>query len=342
MLRVTSGRRLIAAGGLHVALFPLGGSAQRCCRILTSEMYNVIIYCRMELRHLRYFVAVADTLNFRRAAERVHIEQSPLSQQIRNLEQELGLELFVRTKRRVALTHAGRVFLADARAILAHANESKERARRAARGSLGALSIAYLTSMTSEFLDGVIRQYRTRYPGVVLSFNDMIPAAILAAVTDRIADVGFLRGIFPHEGLIVEELASEPMIVILPQDHRLAKKEILCGADLATEPFVMVPDEGAMGYNDIIRAFCREHGFIPHLQAEGNQMQSVIWLVHLGLGISLIPASLKGLHRENIVYRELEGAPLATAKLVYRRDNDSPVLGNFIDIVRAQNTAPAV
>ena len=290
----------------------------------------------MELRHLKYFVAVADTLNFRRAAERVHIEQSPLSQQIRNLERELGLELFVRTKRRVVLTHAGRIFLADARAILAHATESKERARRAARGALGALSIAYLTSMTNPFVDGVVRQYRTQYPGVVLSFNDMIPAAILNAVTERTADVGFLRGIFPHEGLVVEELASEPMIVILPEDHRLAKKERLRGSDLASEPFVMVPDEGAMGYNDIIRAFCREHGFIPRLQAEGNQMQSVIWLVHLGLGVSLIPASLKGLHRENIVYRELQDAPLATAKLVYRRDNDSPVLRNFVEVVHAQ------
>ena len=295
----------------------------------------------MELRHLKYFVAVADTLNFRRAAERVHIEQSPLSQQIRNLERELGLELFARTKRRVVLTHAGRVFLTDARAILAHANESKERARRAARGSLGALGIAYLTSMTSEFLDGVVRQYRTQYPGVVLSFNDMVPEAILTAVAERTADIGFLRGMFPHEGLIVEELASEPLIVILPEDHPLAEKERLSGSDLATEPFVMVPDEGAMGYNDVIRAYCREHGFIPRLQAEGNQMQSVIWLVHLGLGVSLIPASLKGLRRENIVYRELDDAPRASAKLVYRRDNDSPVLRNFVDVVRAQRDAPS-
>ena len=288
----------------------------------------------MELRHLRYFVAVADTLNFRKAAEHVHIEQSPLSQQIRNLEQELGVELFTRTKRRVALTHAGLVFLADAKAILARSNDSVDRVRRASRGAIGALSISYLTSMTNEFLDQVIHRFRARHPGVALGFSDLIPAAILQTVVQRTSDVGFLRGIFPHEELVVEELGTEPMIVILQKDHRLTKKKVLTGEDLADEPFVMLPDEGAMGYNDVIRAYCSEHGFIPRLCAEGNQMQSVIWLVHVGLGLSLIPESLKCLRRENIVYRELKDPPNITAKMVYRRDNESPVLANFISIVR--------
>ena len=289
----------------------------------------------MELRHLRYFVAVAETLNFRRAAQIVHIEQSPLSQQIRNLEQELGTELFTRTKRRVALTHAGRVFLADAQAILARSEESIERARRAARGSLGALTIAYLTSMTNDFTDQVIWEYRRRCPGVALSFNDMIPATILQSIAHRTADIGFLRGIFPHEGLVVEDLGSEPLIVVLPREHPLTKQEKLTGRDLVHEPFVLVPDEGAMGMNDIIRSYCREHGFTPQLHAEGNQIQSVIWLVHLGLGISLLPASMRGLTRENIVYRELEDPPRISAKLVYRKDDDSPPLANFIAVVHS-------
>jgi len=288
----------------------------------------------MELRHLRYFVAVAEVLNFRKAAEHVHIEQSPLSQQIRNLERELGVELFTRTKRRVALTHAGLVFLADAKAILSRSNDSVERVRRASRGAIGALSITYLTSMTNDFVDQVIHLFRARHPAVALGFSDLIPAAILEAVAQRTADVGFLRGIFPHEDLVVEELGAEPMIVIMQKDHRLAKKTMLAGEDLAEESFVMVPDEGAMGQNDIIRSYCREHGFMPRLCAEGNQMQAVIWLVHVGLGLSLIPESLKCLHRENIVYRELRDPPHITAKMVYRRDNDSPVLGNFISVVR--------
>jgi len=289
----------------------------------------------MELRHLRYFVAVADTLNFRRAAELVHIEQSPLSQQIRNLEQEIGVELFTRTKRRVTLTHAGRVFLADARAILARSEESLDRARRAARGSIGTLAIACLTSMTNTFTDQVIREYRQRFPDVMLSFSDMIPATILQSIAQRTVDVGFLRGIFQHEGLVVEDLGSEPLIVILPGDHPLARKEQLTGKDLAPEPFVLVPDEGAMGMNDIIRAYCREYGFTPQLYAEGNQIQSVIWLVHLGLGVSLLPASLRGLRRENIVYRELQDPPRIDAKLVYRKNDDSPALMNFIDAVHS-------
>src|ERR1043166_2995200 len=142
----------------------------------------------MELRHLRYFVAVADTLNFRRAAERVHIEQSPLSQQIRNLEQELGVELLTRTHRRVALTHAGQVFLVEAQATLARANAGVERARRAARGSIGALTIGYLTSMTNSFFTLVVRDFQRQYQGVALSFADMVPSAILDAVANRTAD----------------------------------------------------------------------------------------------------------------------------------------------------------
>lgn len=297
----------------------------------------------MELRHLRYFVAVAEALNFRRAAEHVHIEQSPLSQQIRNLERELGVDLFTRSKRRVALTHAGIVFLADAKAILARSNDSVERVRRASRGALGALSITYLTSMTNDFVDQVIHRFRSRHPGVVLDFSDLTPAAILQSVAQRTADVGFLRGIFPHEELVVEELGAEPMIVIMPKDHHLTKKKVLEGEDLAEESFVMVPDEGAMGYNDVIRSYCREHGFMPHLCAEGNQLHTVIWLVHVGLGLALIPESLKCLHRENIVYRELKDPPHITAKMVYRCDNGSPMLANFIAVVRdcvAESRAP--
>jgi len=289
----------------------------------------------MELRHLRYFVAVADTLNFRRAAERVHIEQSPLSQQIRNLEQELGVELLTRTHRRVALTHAGQVFLVEAQATLARANAGVERARRAARGSIGALTIGYLTSMTNSFFTLVVRDFQRQYPGVALSFADMVPSAILDAVANRTADVGFLRGVFPRDGFAVEELNSEPLVVALPSSHRLTQKKKLTAADLADESFVMVPDEGAMGYNDVIRAYCRESGFSPKLSAEANQMQSVVWLVNLGMGLSLVPATLQGLHRDNVVYRELRDPPIITAKLVYRRNDTSPVLRNFVDLVIA-------
>jgi DNA-binding transcriptional LysR family regulator len=286
----------------------------------------------MELRHLRYFVAVADTLNFRRAAERVHIEQSPLSQQIRNLEQELGVQLFTRTKRRVALTHAGRIFVGDAQAVLARANDGM-RARQAARGSIGTLSFAYLTSMTNTFFVSVIHEFQHQNPGVTLSFSDMVPNGVLNAVAQRTADVGFLRGVFSHQELAIEELGTEPLVVALPKDHPLALKKKLAGSDLAKEPFVMVPDEGSMGYNDVIRAYCRENGFSPTLRAEANQMQAVIWLVHLGLGVSLIPLSLKGLHRGNVVYRDLRDPPNISGKMVYRRSDDSPVLKNFVDLV---------
>jgi DNA-binding transcriptional LysR family regulator len=286
----------------------------------------------VELRHLRYFVAVADTLNFRRAAERVHIEQSPLSQQIRNLEQELGVQLFTRTKRWVALTHAGSVFFRDAQSILAAASEGVERARRASRGSIGSLAIAYLTSMTNDLFSSAVHEFREQFPTVALSFSDMLPNAILDAVVHRTADVGLVRGVFANKELAVEELGPEPFVVALQKDHPLARKKKLTGANLANESFVMLPDEGAMGYNDVIRAFCRGSGFSPQVRAEANQMQAVIWLVHLGLGISLIPISLQGLRRENVVYRPLQDAPAITAKLVYRQNDSSPVVNNFREI----------
>ncbi len=113
------------------------------------------------------------------------------------------------------------------------------------------------------------------------------------------------------------------------------QKKKLTAEDLADEPFVMVPDEGAMGYNDVVRAYCRESGYSPKLGAEANQMQSVVWLVNLGMGLSLVPASLQGLHRDNVVYRELRDPPSITAKLVYRRNDTSPVLRNFVDLVLA-------
>jgi DNA-binding transcriptional LysR family regulator len=286
----------------------------------------------MELRHLRYFVAVADTLNFRRAAERVHIEQSPLSQQIRKLEQELGVQLFTRTKRRVVLTHAGSVFLGDAQAVLARANDGVERARRASRGSIGSLGIAYLTSMTNDYFTTVIHEFQEQHPSVALAFSDLLPNALITAVVQRTADVGFVRGVFASDELAVEELGQEPFIVAIPKDHPLARKKLLSGPDLAKEPFVMLPDEGAMGYNDAIRAYCLNNGFSPAVRAEANQMQAVIWLVHLGIGLSLVPISLQSLHRENVVYRRLRGAPHIASKLVYRRNDASPIVSNFKEI----------
>jgi DNA-binding transcriptional LysR family regulator len=189
--------------------------------------------------------------------------------------------------------------------------------------------------MTNSFFTSVVRDFQRQYAGVALSFADMVPSAILDSVANRTADVGFLRGVFPKDGLAVEDLDSEPLIVALPNSHPLVQKKMLTGADLADEPFVMVPDEGSMGYNDVVRAYCRDNGFSPKLRAEGNQMQSVVWLVNLGLGLSLVPASLQGLHRDNVAYRELREAPSITAKLVYRRNDPSPVLRNFVDLVVA-------
>jgi DNA-binding transcriptional LysR family regulator len=289
----------------------------------------------MELRHLRYFTAVADTLNFRRAAERVHIEQSPLSQQIKNLERELGVDLFTRTKRQVSLTHAGMIFLRDAKGILDKAEEATERVRRASKGAVGSLSIAYLTSMTNAYFTALIHHFQSQFPNVDVSLNDMLPSAILDALTQGTVDVGLMRGVFDTEEFTVEELWREPLIVALPKNHPLATRKKLTGELLAKEPFILTPDEGAMGYNDVVRMFCRSHGFNPIVRAEANQMQAIIWQVHLGMGLSLIPKSLRQFRRDNVVYRDLVQAPTVAAKMVYRKNGDSPVTKNFRDLAQS-------
>jgi DNA-binding transcriptional LysR family regulator len=287
----------------------------------------------MEIRHLRYFVAVADLLNFRRAAEKLHIAQSPLSHQIRQLEDELGVELFTRTKRRVHLTHAGRIFYEDARVILEKSVTAQERARRGARGEVGSLTVGYLTSMASENLSWIITTFEGEFPNVQLILDDLVPESILKGLLDKTIDVGFMRGMFETEDLNVAHVWPERLVVALPRGHRLLRHRQIRTDQLKDEPFIMVPDQGAMGWNDTIRAVCRDAGFTPRVKAEANQMQAVIWLVHIGLGIALVPTSLQGLMRRNVFYRSLADSPTVEGMMVWRKDNESPILHRLRELV---------
>jgi DNA-binding transcriptional LysR family regulator len=296
---------------------------------------------QMELRHLRYFVAVAELLNFRRAAEKLHIAQSPLSHQVRQLEDELEVQLFARTKRRVYLTHAGTIFYEDARAILEKSLAAQERARRGAQGEEGSLTVGYLTSMASSHFSRIIKTFQQHFPRVRLVLNDLVPDAILKGLLDGTVDVGFMRGVLETEHLAVLQVWQEHLVVALPTNHRLAHKRQVRVGDLRKESFIMVPDKGAMGWNDLIRELCRSGGFTPTVAAEANQMQAVSWLVHVGLGIAIIPASLQGLRRRHVIYRQLFGSTTVPGMMVWHKDNDSPILQRFHElVVEATKTAP--
>lgn len=263
----------------------------------------------MELRHLKYFVAVAEELHFGRAARRLHVSQPPLSQQIRVLEAELGAMLFLRTKRRVELTDAGRVFLAEARLVLEAAHRAARAVGEAVRGERGLLTVGFVTSATLSILPRVVREFRAAHPAVAIELREMIPAAQLAALERREIDVGFLRPPVEDPAVDSEVVSSESLVAAVPSDHPLAARRTVALADLAEEPFVLFPRRHGPGVTDVVLAACREAGFTPRTLCEPNEMQTILAHVAAGSGVSVVPGSLATLSRELVAFRPLRDAP---------------------------------
>jgi DNA-binding transcriptional LysR family regulator len=288
----------------------------------------------MELRHLRYFVAVAENLHFRRAAERLSIAQPALSQQIQQLERELGVQLLDRTRRRVALTEAGVVFLDRARATLAEATAAVQLAQMAGRGEMGHLAVGVVTSALYGAFPDIVRVFGERYRQVHLTLHEL-PAneQTLALRAGRI-HVSFLRPPIDETDLTVRIIAREPWMVALPTSHALARKARVSLAALAGEPFLLFSRELAPGLYDQLIAMCQGAGFSPRIVQEA-QMHTVVNLVAAGIGVSLVPATLENLSRRGLVYKKLSGAaPKLDLAVAWRRDDRSPLLGSFLSVVR--------
>lgn len=292
----------------------------------------------MELRHLRYFVAVAEARHFTRAAQHLGIGQPPLSQQIRALEAELGTPLFERLPRGVALTAAGAVFFDDARQILAAAEQARARALRAAQGELGRIRIGMINSAPFHpFVPRVIREFGRRYPDVALSLDENSTPRLAEALLDGRADVAFVRPpLGDHPRLEALPLFDEAMLVALPLGHPLARFSSLSLWSLAAEGFVLFPREVGAGLHDEIVASCRRAGFSPRVVQETSQVTSIVNLVAAGLGVSLVPASMQRINSEGIAYRPIAGeAPRARMVLLHRRDDDSPTVARLIALTRS-------
>jgi DNA-binding transcriptional LysR family regulator len=288
----------------------------------------------MELRHLRYFSAVAETLHFRRAAERLSIAQPALSQQIQQLERELGVQLIDRTRRKVSLTEAGVVFLDRARATLAEASAAVQLAQMAGRGELGHLAVGVVTSALYGTFPDIVRVFGERYRQVHLTLHEL-PAnqQTLALRAGRI-HVSFLRPPIDETDLTVRIIAREPWVVALPMSHPLAKKTRVSLAALAGEPFLLFSRELAPGLYDQLIAMCQRAGFSPRIVQEA-QMHTVVSLVAAGIGVSLVPATLENLSRRGLVYKKLSGAtPKLELAVAWRRDDRSPLLASFLNVVR--------
>ena len=291
----------------------------------------------MELRHLRYFVAVAEELHFGRAAERLFIAQPPLSQQIQQLERELGVALFLRTSRRVQLTPAGEVFLIEAHQILTGLENAVQTVRRAARGEIGWLGIGFAASATYDLLPAVLHDFRARFPEIALSLMELNAVEQAQALHDRSIHVGFARPYIEQSDIVVEAVLQEPFLAALPEGHRLASQSDLALMELLNEPFVSFPEQPTPSYAQAVRAACESVGFTPRVVQEVREMQTAISLVAAGLGVALLPASVQHLHRDGVIYRELrEPAPRTELAIVSRKDDPSPILQNFLAIVREQ------
>jgi DNA-binding transcriptional LysR family regulator len=286
----------------------------------------------MELRHLRYFVAVAEELHFRRAADRLHMSQPPLSQQIRALEEELGVTLLERTQRRVTLTAAGSAFYERARAILDAVEDASRLVKRVNRGEVGRLAVGFVGSAMYSLVPEVLGTFASRYGDVDLHLRELTTAAQLRQLESGQIDVGFIRPASQRPGLAFETVEREPVVVALPVSHPLAKEPLLDVGQLAGETLVLLGREDSPGVRDSLAgATDLVHGDVQ----EVREMQTVIALVRAGVGISLVPESVRALAREGVVYRELPaGGPSVELAMAWRSEDRSPVLAAFLEVTR--------
>lgn len=295
----------------------------------------------MELRHLRYFIMVAEERHFTRAAARLNMQQPPLSQQIRALEQELGFDLFKRHPKGVDLTAGGLVFLDEARVILARVEHGALKASRAAQGIEGTLVIGFTSSAAAHpLIPRIIRAYRERYPGVELSINEGSAREVTEDSIEKRLDIGILRApVSTHQSLTFHRLLNEEMLLTLPTGHPLldAPGSAIPLTALKDERFILVRRPGAPGmYANLIKA-CQNAGFEAKIAFEVERMLTNLSLVAAGEGISVVPASMRDVHRESVVYCQIKNARpklLAPITLVRRTFNPSAPLQNFIALAR--------
>ena len=283
----------------------------------------------MELRHLRYFIAVAEELHFTRAALRLHVAQPPLSAQIKALEREIGAQLFERSKRWVRLTDAGKIFLDDARRILSLSDQAGETARRASRGEVGQLRVGFTSSMPfSEILPRVVNDYRKRYPQVSLSLQEMPSLRQIDAITHRTLDLGFLR---PPEFEIEPAVSTftlrhDRLVLVIPTTHRLARKKNVAIKELAEELFVMYSRDVGTGLHAQIVRLCRNVGFEPDIAQEAREASTIIGLVAAGCGISILPESFQCIKMAGVCYRPLSDQGATTALMLARLNGEASAL----------------
>ena len=291
----------------------------------------------MELRHLRYFLAVAEELNFTRAAERLGISQPPLTQQVKALEAELGVALLDRSAYRIELTDAGRIFAAEAARILGDARSAVQAARRAATGATGRVRVGFTESASfNSLVTSTLRSFRSDYAAVEVSLEEHPSTDLIVALRLGRIDAAFVRPPLPAQrGLTLDLLEREPLVVAVPSGHPLARHQQVDLGALAAETFILYPRAVRPGLADTVVAACEAAGFTPKVGQYAPQLSSTINLVAASLGISIVPDSMRCLQARAVTYLPLRGEPLhALLGIAYRTDEGSAVVQNFIEAAR--------
>ncbi|MEG4116812.1 LysR family transcriptional regulator [Microcoleus sp. N9_B4] len=287
----------------------------------------------MELRHLRYFIAVAEELNFTRAADRLHIAQPPLSQQIQHLEAELGFQLFRRTKRTVVLTEAGQVFFEESQKIMQQVDRAIQLGRQTSRGELGQLTIGFVSSASHNVVPAILQAFRTLHPAVKLELREMTTNEQLQRLREGQIDIGFIRPPV-EEGINSEIVFREVLIVALPQTHPMADRANVELRQLSTEPFILFPRSLAPGLYDRIVSFCQQAGFSPIAAQEAIQMQTIVSLVAAEMGVAIVPESMQNFQRLGVVYKPIqEISPIVSIALIWGL-NPTPAVLRFLQTAR--------
>jgi LysR family transcriptional regulator, hca operon transcriptional activator len=290
----------------------------------------------MELRHLRYFVAVAEDLSFTRAAERLDTAQPSLSQQIKQLEKHLGAPLLKRNKRRVELTEAGHAFLSEARDILARTEQAVQRIRTTAGNQQMELSVAVAPAAEVKVLPKLLPLVQRKMPGLRLVLHTMPTSEQKIAFANRSLDVGFLRGPISIPGTVVEPLLDEKLVIGLPSKHPLAGKKRLRIRDLNQYPFIMISRQGSPELHDAVRAFCEQSGLQPPIVQRAGNVLGNLNLIRNGVGFGLLPDYVASILPRGVTLRHLDLTPEPVVPLMLAKSNrsESPLLPAFLRLVR--------
>lgn len=294
----------------------------------------------LDLRQLNCFVVLAEQLHFGRAAAMLHISQPPLSLKIRALEEELGLMLFIRSSRRVELTHSGQIFLVEARRLLHDADKLKKLAHSLGVGAAGTLAIGFNAATVYQLMPSLVSAFSERYPNVKISLQEMVSAEQIKALQERRIDVGILRPPLPS-GFTSLSLCDEDMLVFLPAVHPLAKQKTIAIEALAQEPMVMFSKQEAAYLHHLVMDMCTEAGFVPNVRQETRHIHAIVALVGSGMGVALLPESATHIRMRGVEVRPLKvrSGKAAIRKAQYTLavldDNANPVAEHFMQVVRA-------